>query len=140
MVLQGLKIRYASISDIDSIKKIADKNSGAKKLGFILRPALIENAKKKHLIVAEYNNEIIGFVNFNERKKDGVTVVYEICTSEAYRRKGVATKLLRVLHPPIELKCVRENTTGCDFYIGFGFRHIGIFKGKKNILNVYRYE
>lgn len=142
MVQQDLDItiKYASLSDIDGVKKIADKNSGEKLLGFVLRPALIENAKKKHLIVAKIGDEVIGFVNFNVRKKDKVTVVYEICTRVDFRKKGVATRMLKALSLPIELKCVRENKTGCDFYSRFGFVKIGTFKGKKNILNVYRYE
>lgn len=140
MVLQGLKIRYASLSDIDGVKKIADKNNDAKILGFVLRSTLVEQTKKRNLIIAEYDGSVVGFVNYNRRKKDNVTVVYEICTSEEFRCNGIATRLLKILPPPIELKCVKENTKGCNFYLRFGFKPIGIFKGKKNILNVYRYE
>lgn len=100
MVLQGLRLKYASLRDIDGVKKIADKNSGEKLLGFISRATLVEQAKKRCLIIAVNNNdEVVGFVNFNRRKKDNVTVVYEICTAQECRGQGVATKLLQALPP-----------------------------------------
>ena len=40
-------VRLATLDDIDSVKKIADKHT--KEIGFVLRPALLQHCAKKNI-------------------------------------------------------------------------------------------
>lgn len=101
-------VRLATLDDIDSIKKIADKHT--KEIGFVLRPALVEHCNKKTLLVYEIDGEIIGFCNYHHRRDD--------------------------IPKPIRLKCPVDNESN-KFYIHIGARLIETVAGKKRDLNVY---
>ena len=54
-------VRLATLEDIDSIKKIADKYT--KEIGFVLRPALVEHCnKKKHYLSMKLMERLWVFV------------------------------------------------------------------------------
>ena len=126
-------VRLATLEDIDSIKKIADKYT--KEIGFVLRPALVEHCNKKTLLVYEIDGEIMGFCNYHHRR-DGINVIYEICVSDNYRNKGIAKQLIDNIPKPIRLKCPVDNESN-KFYIHIGARLIETVAGKKRDLNVY---
>ena len=131
--LDDFTVRHADMQDIDAIKSIADKYSN--EIGFVMRPALEEHCKKGFLLVAESGGEIAGFCNFNKRK-DGVSVIYEICTDYRYRGNGVARKMIDALSRPIQLKCPIDNESN-NFYAAMGFKLIDVEAGKKRKLNVW---
>lgn len=127
-------VRQATLEDIDAIKKIADKNS--QQIGFVLRPALEENCKKGNLLVAEAIGEILGFCNYNTRKKDNTNVIYEVCVDYKYRGNGIGKKLIDNIERPILLKCPVDNESN-NFYSAYGFTLIDVEDGKKRKLNVW---
>lgn len=127
-------VRQATLEDIDAIKKIADKNS--QQIGFVLRPALEENCKKGNLLVAEAIGEILGFCNYNTRKKDNTNVIYEVCVDYKYRGNGIGKKLIDNIERPILLKCPVDNESN-NFYGTYGFTLIDVEDGKKRKLNVW---
>lgn len=127
-------VRQATLEDIDAIKKIADKNS--QQIGFVLRPALEENCKKGNLLVAEAIGEILGFCNYNTRKKDNTNVIYEVCVDYKYRGNGIGKKLIDNIERPILLKCPVDNESN-NFYGAYGFTLIDVEDGKKRKLNVW---
>lgn len=131
--LDDFTVRPAEMQDIDAVKVIADKYSN--EIGFVMRPALEEHCKKGFLLVAESNNKVIGFCNFNKRK-DGVSVIYEICTDYKYRGNGVARKMIDSLSRPIHLKCPIDNESN-NFYAALGFKLIAVEDGEKRKLNVW---
>lgn len=131
--LDNFMVRPAELQDVDAIKAIADKYSN--EIGFVMRPALDEHCKKGFLLVAESGGKIIGFCNFNKRK-DGVSVIYEICTDYRYRGNGVARKMIAALSRPIQLKCPIDNESN-NFYAAMGFKLIAVEDGKKRKLNVW---
>lgn len=131
--LDAFTVRPANIQDIDAIKVIADKYSN--EIGFVMRPTLEEHCKKGFLLVAEFDGQVIGFCNFNKRK-DGVSVIYEICTEYRYRGNGVARKMINTLSRPIHLKCPIDNESN-NFYAAMGFKLIDVDEGKKRKLNVW---
>lgn len=135
--LDNYSVETATIEDIEQIKKIADKNT--QEIGFVLRPALEENSKKGCLLVAKTKeNEVVGFCNYNARK-DGVNVIYEICTDYKYRGNGIGKSLISAVKKPIQLKCPEDNESN-KFYEHYGFKLIDVENGKKRKLNVWRLE
>lgn len=128
-------IRLATEKDIDTIAKIASKSS--KEIGFVMKVAMKEAITKDSLIVVERNKEIIGFCKFNKRKKDGVTVIYEICVLKEYRGLGYGKQMIDELDRPIELKCPIDNASN-NFYKGIGCQLVETVPGRKRALNVWR--
>lgn len=136
--VKKFKIRYAKSKDIDAIKAIADSNS--KSIGLVLRPALEEAAENKKLIVAvDENGTVLGFCNYNIRKKDDVLVIYEICVDTMYRKNGIAECMIKKLPKPIVAKCPVDNESN-KFYKRVGFELIRVDEGKKRKLNVWELD
>ena len=126
-------VRLATLDDIDSIKKIADKHT--KEIGFVLRPALLKHCNEKTLLVYEIDGEVVGFCNYH-RRRDSINVIYEICVSDNYRNKGIAKQLIDNVPKPIRLKCPVDNESN-KFYVHIGARLVKTVAGKKRDLNVY---
>jgi ribosomal protein S18 acetylase RimI-like enzyme len=126
-------IRLARMSEIDAIKQVAQKHS--REIGFILRPALVEAVKRGELLIDTASG---GFCHYH-RRRDGVSVIYEICVPEAARGAGTARAMIDMLLRPVELKCPVDNASN-GFYEHIGFTLIRTDPGKKRQLNVWRLE
>lgn len=131
-----MKIRLATNEDIDLISKIANKNS--KELGFVMKVALRESVLRESLIVCEYYDEVVGFCHFRKRK-DGITIIYELCIKKEFRGKGLGKMLIDFLPTPIILKCPIDNLSN-KFYEHNNFILLRTEKGKKRELNVWKKE
>lgn len=127
-------IRLANESDIERIQKIARKSS--KEVGFVMRDALKNSIKKDSLIVIEDNDGVVGFCNFNKRKKDSVTVIYEICVLKEFRRLGYGKQMIDYLDRPIQLKCPATNESN-EFYKNIGCELVDTVPGRKQDLNIW---
>ena len=127
-------IQNATLDDIDGIKAIADKYQN--EIGFVLRPALEKAVLNNSLIVAKKDNKVLAFCNYNNRKADGVNVIYEICTDYKYRGNGIAKKIINSMKKPIILKCPIDNESN-NFYAAIGFELKDVEQGKKRQLNVW---
>ena len=132
---EDIVIRTGIKEDVETISKIASKYS--KEIGFVMKVVLEESCETKTLYTVLYKNEIVGFCNFNIRNKDKVCIIYEICIDEKCRGLGLAKKTIDLLPKPIQLKCPIDNKSN-KFYEGIGFTKIGIEKGKKRPLNIWR--
>lgn len=128
-------IRLATEQDIDTISKIASKSS--KEIGFVMKVAMKEAIKKDSLIVYERNRQVVGFCKFNKRKKDGVTVIYEICVLKEFRGLGYGRMMVEYLDRPIELKCPVDNASN-KFYKAIGAELVETVPGRKRELNIWR--
>lgn len=126
-------VRLAKISDIDCIKDVA--KGYVKELGFILRPALIEAVKREELL---FDPETRSFCHYHTRR-DGVTVIYEICVPKEARGKGIAREMINMLPLPIQLKCPVDNESN-EFYKHIGFVLLSVEPGRKRNLNIWRLE
>lgn len=127
-------MRPATDLDIEEIKKTAAKCT--QEIGFVIRGALVEAVKRKELLFEERSKS---FCHYHTRKKDKVTVIYEICVPMVYRNKGIARTMVNLLPRPIELKCPVDNKSN-DFYFRLGFSRVATVSGKKRALNVWRVE
>jgi N-acetylglutamate synthase-like GNAT family acetyltransferase len=106
-------IRQATINDIDNIKRVADCYK--KELGFILRPALVEAVNRGELLYHESG----AFCHWH-RRRDQVSVIYEICVPDEARGQGLGRAMVEQLPRPIRLKCPVTNASN-EFY-----QHLGL--------------
>lgn len=130
------KIYNATLNDIAGIKGLAAKHT--KELGFILRPALEEAVKRGELLCAkDFDCNIAGFCHYH-RRRDGVSVIYEICVNPEVRGGGLGLAMINRLPRPVKLKCPEDNESN-GFYKHIGCKLLGVEKGKKRKLNVWCY-
>ncbi len=137
-------IRKASPDDVQAVKAIADANRES--IGFVLRPVLQEHTRRGWLYVAGTPDRVVGFVNFRHRR-DGWTVVYEICVEASARKQGIGFQLLSQLYADgmcqgqrgIRLKCP-EGSPANEFYATIGFQCIGVAPGKQRNLVLWQWK
>lgn len=137
-------IRKARINDIAEIKAIADANRAS--LGFIRRGAFIDGMEREWLLVAEVQDQIIGFALYWHRR-DQQTTLYDLCVAAEWRKQGVGRALIDALimearaqgKTELQLKAV-EHLLANGFYQRLGFALIRQFPGKKRVLNVWRID
>jgi len=127
----SFSVRLANLEDIDRIKLLADKHR--KELGFIIRSALVDSVNHNRLLVEDCSG---AFCNFRKRK-DNVTVIYEICVPAEFRNMGIGKLFIANIEKPIQLKCPVDNESNL-FYNKLGFVLIRKETGKKRELNVWR--
>jgi len=96
------------------------------------------NEKNSHIIVAESDNEVIGFLNFTTRQSilhSGQSgLVDELIVSEKYRAKGVGKKLINSAAEKcksigcieLEVSTESENQAARAFYKELGFQERGL--------------
>jgi RimJ/RimL family protein N-acetyltransferase len=120
---------------INYIYKMMNKYS--KEVGFVLKPAIREQASKKHIVYIEDENKIVAVCNFNLRK-DNITIIYEIVTDLEFRGKGYAKEIIKFLSKThiVELKCPIDNKSN-EFYKKIGFKLKEVQSGAKRKLNVW---
>jgi N-acetylglutamate synthase-like GNAT family acetyltransferase len=123
-------VRLATLTDIDAIKEVAKHY--VKELGFILRPALEEAVRREELL---YEDKTNSFCHYHTRR-DGVSVIYEICVPVEHRGGGIAKAMINMIPPPIQLKCPVDNESN-KFYEHFGFKLLCVDPGEKRMLNVW---
>lgn len=126
--------RPAVEGDIPAIKRIA--NAYKRELGYVMLPALRESMARGGLHVAVDGERVVGFVNWRKRR-DGVTVIYEIATARDSARQGVGRALLATASGTVRLKCTTDNDAN-EFYARMGFAHVGTEEGRKRALNVWQ--
>ena len=137
-------IRKAATADIDACKKIADHHRD--ELGFLPKPAFVEAADRESLLIAETaQNQIVGFVRYNHRKRGTETAIYDIAVLGAAQRQGVGSALVDAVseecreksRTSIILKCP-EMLGANQFYEKVGFEHVRIDNGRRRRLIVWR--
>ena len=113
--------------------------SMTKEIGYIFPIVYREQAQKGNLLLLMAGKSVVGFCNFNVRRKDQVAVIYEIATHPAIRGKGGGKMLINEVltrAEVIQLKCPIDNKSN-SFYNKIGEK-IRIDDGKKRQLNVWQ--
>jgi len=139
------KIRKAKAEDLPSVKRLAAGDSYA--LGFVLRSALVQAIEEKRIVVAEAFGMLIGFQEYYHRKRDGQTTLYHKCVAPPFRRHGVGTALVNAVVKEsrqmgrhfLLLKCP-EDLPSNGFHKNYGFRFVGVERGRRRKLNVWRLD
>lgn len=127
-------IRWAVEADIPAVQRIAYQYR--KELGRVMRPALQESIARRSLLVAEHAGRVVGFCNYR-RRRDGVSVVYEIAVEREMTGIRIGTGMLAAVPPPIRLKCTTDNEPANGFYANRGFRLTATESGKHRPLHVW---
>jgi N-acetylglutamate synthase-like GNAT family acetyltransferase len=126
-------IRLAVQEDLQHIKKIA--NQYKQELGYVMYPALRESMARENLLVATYQDRVVGFVNYRACR-DGWQTVYEIAVDKTRRGEHIGAGLLSAVPQPIRLKCTLDNPAN-EFYQSQGFQHVRVEAGRKRQLNIW---
>lgn len=108
------QIRKATVLDKDAIIRIWRANEAM--LGKPQHAALNGKIAAGTCYVAELNGDIVGFVIYNARKRDGGSTIYYIATTEAARKQGIGAALLWSVPCPIRLKVTADNESAIRFY------------------------
>lgn len=132
-------LRFAVDSDIGIGKEaggiIKIRKQYSKELGAPHYPAMRSAVNRREIIVAEFDELIVGYVYFH-RRKDGWNTIYEIATASDWTRHKIATGLLCGIPYPIQLKCPVDNPAN-KFYEQQGFQFMGQEKGIRRELNIW---
>lgn len=138
-----MELKYPKVNTLEfedqlkQIGKMASKMS--KELGYVPLSAYREQAKKGNLILLTTGVNVVGFCNYNIRKKDNVGVIYEIAVHPAMRGKAGGKKMIEEVLTKcnvIELKCPIDNASN-NFYNKIGIK-LDTIDGKKRQLNVWQ--
>ena len=130
---------------IEGIKSLADSNRHI--FGFITRGAFYDALQAGTLIVALQNEKVVGFLRYHHRKRDLQTTLYDICVTESERGKNLGKEMLQMLvehcrqsHRAIILLKCPAHLAANAFYEKSGFCHTDTIAGKRQKLNVWRFD
>lgn len=131
-----------SDTELDAVKKLADSHT--KELGWLPRPAFEEARKHSCILIATDSGTIVGYLKFQLRK-DYIITLSQICVEPTNRQSGTGLALINKLIQIgtdsgvkfIQLKCPVDLPAN-NFYQHCDFELVGIEKGKKRQLNVWR--
>lgn len=126
-------LRYAVEDDLKDIIKI--HRQASKELGAPHYPALRAAMQRREVVVAEFGQQIVGFVHFHCRR-DGWQTIYEIAVAQNWRGQKIGTGLLCAVPAPVRLKCTTDNIANA-FYEAEGFCFAHRDAGKQRALNVW---
>lgn len=128
-------IRWGLERDLPAIKRIAAHYRA--ELGFVMLPSLREAVARRSLYVAtDSAGTVQGFVN-SRKRKDGVSVIYEIAVSPEWRGKRIGAALLAAVPNPKRLKVTQDNARAIRFYEGAGLTRTSAEPGRNRPLYVY---
>lgn len=141
--IQPVTIRYARETDVAGAKDLADRHRV--ELGFVRTSVLHEAQKKRWLLVAVQDEQVIGFANFRIRQDNNATL-YDIVIDDPFRKQKIGKRLIQRLTwlvnvaggEHIRLKCPQSLPANA-FYEKLQFTRTDTEIGKKRPLNVWHY-
>lgn len=112
---------------LNTIVALGKKN--AKTLGMFPEGAFIDHAKKRCIIAAVENEELLGYILFRITQSKGIVTIAHLCVDSECRNKGIAKKLLDAvkikyqhLFRGIALSCRKDYIEASAFYEKNGFK------------------
>jgi len=131
-------IREAKKEDKEWILEIFSQNKkilGGKGYGSLQWKRYWDNNKSnEYWIVIDK----VAFCHYLIRKRDGVSVIYEIATHNDHKKKGYGKQIIKYLGDSIELKTDYDSEESNEFYQKTGFLPIGVSftkSDKKKMMN-----
>jgi ribosomal protein S18 acetylase RimI-like enzyme/predicted nucleic acid-binding protein len=89
-----MKIEFIDQNDkyLDDVIALGNKHSNS--LGFMPIGGFKEHAKKKWIIIAHKDNELLGYLLFRLAKRNSKVCITHLCIKPEHRGKQIATKLI----------------------------------------------
>ncbi|MCC6369516.1 MAG: GNAT family N-acetyltransferase, partial [Bacteroidia bacterium] len=124
-----IKIITHTDSLLNEVIALGKKNS--KTLGMFPEGAFIDHAKKRNIIVAQSENQLVGYLLYRITQSKGIISITHLCIVENYRNQGIAKKLVNFLKEKyqnlfrgIALSCRKDYTEASTFYEKSGFKAV----------------
>ncbi|GAA3989280.1 GNAT family N-acetyltransferase [Mucilaginibacter dorajii] len=137
-----LKINYAKPDHLDSICKIWGLNRAT--LGLMPKEAFKDCITKKWILVAEINNQVVGYLQFRYTAKNQTLSIVHLCVDISSRGQGLADKLLDKLVEDFKLKargiklsCRSDYAQAISFWTRYNFQPKGKLPSRGNNPNVH---
>ncbi|MHA1129583.1 MAG: GNAT family N-acetyltransferase [Candidatus Helarchaeota archaeon] len=132
-----IKIRRYTPEDADAVQRV---NEASLEISFRYYYNLFHRREPDLFLVAEHNNEIIGFVlvkngtNFGER---ATAIIFAIAVAPQYRSLNVGARLVNTIINTLKKKQIRKlflhvrvgNEKGIHFYEKLGFNRLKRIEG-----------
>lgn len=139
-----MQIRYAIAKDFDSLVKMAKYWSDLLSYRHLIYVKMRKDIKAKHIIIAEEENEVLGFCEFNPlKRKYGQATIGNIAVKHDKVGKGIGFQLFSFLnkkYPLIKLKCVKDIEANKS-YKRWGGKVIGVERKKnKRTINIWGFK
>lgn len=134
---EEVQYRQGRPEEIQLIQKVFDEYNPIFGLIVHLR-ALEEHTKKGEIFVAEKDGQLLGAV-FWHKRLDGLTKLRAIAVGYRARGQGIGTKLFYLVPKPLEVSCP-DGLEANTFYKQLGGTLVGMDKGPKTWVNIYRWE
>jgi ribosomal protein S18 acetylase RimI-like enzyme/predicted nucleic acid-binding protein len=118
-----MTIKVIGHTDIVLTEVMALGKKNAKTLGMFPEGAFIDHAKRKNILIAIENNQLLGYLLFRITQSKGIISVAHLCIDTEQRNKGIAKALLDALKEKyknlfkgIALSCRKDYTEASKFY------------------------
>ncbi|MDB5146738.1 MAG: acetyltransferase [Mucilaginibacter sp.] len=122
-----LNINYAKPDHLDSICKIWGLNRAT--LGLMPKDAFKDCITKKWILVAENDNQVVGYLQFRYTAKNQTLSIVHLCVDISSRGQGLADKLLDKLVEDFKLKargiklsCRSDYAQAISFWTRYNFQ------------------
>lgn len=126
-----MNIKFISHTDTILTDVIALGKKNARTLGMFPEGAFTDHARRKNIIVAEENGNLLGYLLFRITQSRGVISIAHLCVADEHRNKGIAKQLLSFLKDKyqrlfkgIALSCRKDYIEASKFYEKNGFKAI----------------
>jgi len=103
-------------------------NKHSKTLGFMPEGGFVDHAKKKWIVVAHLENEVVGYLLFRLGKKNLKVSITHLCIKEGFRGQNIASKLIDQLKDKyqnaftgISLSCRADYSYASKLWERYGF-------------------
>lgn len=125
----SIEIKLVEHNDslLQDIVTLGKKN--AKTLGMFPEGAFIDHAKKKCIVAALENNQLLGYILFRITQSKRIVSIAHLCVETDHRKKGVAKQLLdsvktkyQHIFRGISLSCRKDYVEASRFYEKNGFK------------------
>lgn len=132
--MEIVEVKYTD-AILEEIKALGKKN--AKTLGLFPEGAFNDHARKKWIIAATDQNTLHGYLLYRINQSKRTIHIVQLCINEAFRNKGIASKLLEYLKGKfkrffrgIALNCREDYVSATDLWKKNGFRNIKRYRSR----------
>lgn len=124
-----MTINFIGHNDSILADVIALGKKNAKTLGMFPEGAFIDHAKKKCIVAATENGQLLGYILFRITQSKRIVSIAHLCVDTDHRNKGIAKQLLNFVKTKyqhifrgISLSCRKDYVEASRFYEKNGFK------------------